>query len=418
MDYSTLVVRLRLTFGCWLLAFGFPAAQQPAQPAAPPTFRSSTDVVAVDVQVIGKDGHPLVDLGTADFEVSLNGRPRRVVSADLVRFSSAPVTSPQGGSAPITLARDGRGNQRMIVIAVDESSFSPAGWLAHRVAVDRFIDRLPPDDLVGVYVYPFTESKLELSRHRASLKVALGRAIGGFDPPAAKYYIGVEETLEISARDGVALNKVADRECGRLRPQDCVRDIQEQVAVTVHYLEGLGAQSLASFGRLMQGLVEVPGPKTVVLVTQRLIAGERAGARVDLTGRMNATANLVAAADVHLYVLHSEDSFDEGLSAASNTQTAGPAARVLNQLDDERTMAHGLERLAGKTNGSYISVSAGTVDRAFDRIMRETTSYYLLAVSTEPSDRDGRTHFLRVSARAKGADVHHRTVVRIPKSRQ
>ena len=57
--------------------------QRPDQEAATP-FRVSVDVVAVDVQVIDKTGRPVPDLGPEKFTVTINGRRRRVVSAERI----------------------------------------------------------------------------------------------------------------------------------------------------------------------------------------------------------------------------------------------------------------------------------------------------------------------------------------------
>src|SRR5262249_55802858 len=57
-----------------------PAAQQAR-------FRSTVDIIAVDVQVIDKDGYPITQLGPEAFEVSINGHKRKVVSAQFLRHS-------------------------------------------------------------------------------------------------------------------------------------------------------------------------------------------------------------------------------------------------------------------------------------------------------------------------------------------
>src|SRR6187397_2721326 len=57
-----------------------PAAQQAR-------FRSAVDVIAVDVQVIDKDGYPIAQLGPESFEVSINGHKRKVVSAQFLRHT-------------------------------------------------------------------------------------------------------------------------------------------------------------------------------------------------------------------------------------------------------------------------------------------------------------------------------------------
>jgi hypothetical protein len=65
-----------------------------------------------------------------------------------------------------------------------------------------------------------------------------------------------------------------------------------------------------------------------------------------------------------------------------------------------------------------IRVEPGGEDRAFQRILRETSAYYLLAVDPVDEDRDGRMHYISVKTSVKGADVRARRTVIIPAARQ
>jgi len=47
-----------------------------------------TDLVMVDVQVVDRDGNPVSTLGKADFEVSIDGRTRRVISSEFISTSA------------------------------------------------------------------------------------------------------------------------------------------------------------------------------------------------------------------------------------------------------------------------------------------------------------------------------------------
>ena len=64
------------------------AQTRDVDPAQGPTFRTGVDVMAVDVAVLDGNGQPLEDLRAPDFTVKIDGEPRRVVSATLVRFDT------------------------------------------------------------------------------------------------------------------------------------------------------------------------------------------------------------------------------------------------------------------------------------------------------------------------------------------
>src|SRR5689334_13052657 len=53
-----------------------------------PTFRAGVDVLAVDVAVVDERGKPVEDLRAPEFTVKIDGAPRKVISATLVRFDA------------------------------------------------------------------------------------------------------------------------------------------------------------------------------------------------------------------------------------------------------------------------------------------------------------------------------------------
>jgi hypothetical protein len=89
-----------------------PPAQQPprSDQDRPAPIRVSVDVVAVDVQVIDREGKPVPDLGPEKFTVTINGRRRRVISAERIASDTGVGTAP-----PTATAASMRG--RVIVIA-------------------------------------------------------------------------------------------------------------------------------------------------------------------------------------------------------------------------------------------------------------------------------------------------------------
>ena len=62
------------------------AALPLAAPAQQPIFRGGVEVIEVDVNVVDNRGHPVADLHGPEFTVTVDGKPRKVVSADFVSF--------------------------------------------------------------------------------------------------------------------------------------------------------------------------------------------------------------------------------------------------------------------------------------------------------------------------------------------
>src|SRR6185503_4691359 len=88
------VARLVLLVGCvGVIAAAVLGAQQQ------PTFRASVELIAVDVQVVDNDGAPVDKLRPESFEVTIDGRRHKVVSADFVRHSVNDLSSGAARSA-------------------------------------------------------------------------------------------------------------------------------------------------------------------------------------------------------------------------------------------------------------------------------------------------------------------------------
>src|SRR5437899_989239 len=115
-----------------------------------PVFRSTVELVAVDVQVVDREGLPITSLTADQFEVALDGKRRPVVSADLIRYSQSPARRPRymmTSDAPLEAAA----TDRIFILAVDQASFRTGPARAAAIAARQFIDRLKADDLIGLY---------------------------------------------------------------------------------------------------------------------------------------------------------------------------------------------------------------------------------------------------------------------------
>src|SRR5262245_17009050 len=115
------------------------AATGPQQPQQP-TFRATVDLVAVDVQVVDPDGRPIPNLGAEKFEVSIDGKRRRVVSADFIRQDRADLAS----LSP-TPSNSGSLAGRVFMLAVDVNSFTIGESRGVVTAARSFVQRLNPD---------------------------------------------------------------------------------------------------------------------------------------------------------------------------------------------------------------------------------------------------------------------------------
>lgn len=73
-----------------------------------------------------------------------------------------------------------------------------------------------------------------------------------------------------------------------------------------------------------------------------------------------------------------------------------------------------LEEFSGASGGALIRVLMGGGELALERVLRETSSHYLLGVEPADVDRDGKLRELRVKVSKPGTTVRSRSWVIVP----
>jgi hypothetical protein len=73
--------------------------------------------------------------------------------------------------------------------------------------------------------------------------------------------------------------------------------------------------------------------------------------------------------------------------------------------------------VAGAAGGRLFQVTT-EADAAFDRVLRETSGYYLLAIAPLESERDGKPRRVNVDVTRRGAEVRARNTVVIGDRRE
>lgn len=105
-----------------VLGLALLAAQaQDQQPK--PTFKSAVDLVPVDVSVLDKNGKPVSDLAAGDFTLTVDGKPRRAVSAQFISVDRAVARVPPSKPMEYNSNTSAQGG-RLVMIAVDSNMAS------------------------------------------------------------------------------------------------------------------------------------------------------------------------------------------------------------------------------------------------------------------------------------------------------
>lgn len=406
-----------------------------------PVFRAGVDLIAVDVQVVDGDGRPIPALRPQDFDVSINGRTRRVASAEFIESTrldgsaldrSGPIARVEGGPMASNLWPTGGigGSGRKYVLAFDTDSFS-IGESRDVVAAARgFIQRLQPADEVGLYTFP-VGPRLEPTTDHGALSKLVDTIVGHLQNVPGDFNLTPSEIIDITAEigrsrasnlgraggpptaltgnEGDVTRRVQLRECGT--DVRCVDEIQTEAQSLAFYLEGRATAGLNGLRSLIRLLDAEPGRKTVILFSAGIPSTDRPGGRPEVGDLAKQLGQDAAATNTTIYVLHLDTGAWRQMAAETRKTDSPPVSRSRDNAVTGRL----LSEFSGASGGALMRVVMGGGEWALDRVLRETSSHYLLGVEPADADRDGKLRPLSVKVRHKGSTVRSRIWVLIPK---
>jgi len=359
---------------------------------SPPAIRLAVDRVPVDVSVIGEDGRPVTGLTATDFALDVDGRSRRIVSAEYV--SSVRDAAPPEASQS-TFSTNAAGGGRLIMFVVDRGNIAPGRGRQAMEAASRFLARLTPADRVGLIAFPGAGPTIDFTSNHAVIQSALAGLTGLTDTFPTSYRIATTEAMAIGQGDRTALNVVVQRECATASSAEerdlCLRQVVTDANAIFSNVNDRTRTALTTLRSIIDRLAQTTTPKTIVYISEGLVL-ERPGDGAWL-------GPAAARGQVTIYALQLEV-FGSDASTARAPVAPGP----------DKALAHeGLGVLAGSTRGAVLPIVANA-DNAFARLALELSGYYLLSFEPESGDRDGKPHRIKVSVPARaGLDIRARS---------
>ena len=86
-----------------LCAIVLNAQQAPATPQVPrPSFATKAEIVLVDVNVVDKEAKPVSNLTDTDFQLEVNGQPRKIESVQFISTTPTETTAATPREAAFT----------------------------------------------------------------------------------------------------------------------------------------------------------------------------------------------------------------------------------------------------------------------------------------------------------------------------
>ena len=362
--------------------------------AQQPTFRVRVDAIEIDAFVTDAQGNPVKGLTVDDFQILEEGRPQVIASFSQVDIPFVPRTEPLDGKGAIdsdVVSNDGS-DGRVYLFMLDEVSGADA--LRARVFMKRFLQQHFAANDRGAVVFlghQDPRAAQSFTGNPRLLLAAFDRFTGGFPS---------EDTSPQALRgdDQVSVAAAARRVENSRNAQ------QAQAAIA-----GLDTMTgLESAVKMMAGL---HGRRKAVLLFSsglpdaifRALSYD-GGSMTRAEAAAHAAVTAATRGNVTIYPIDPAGLVTNMLDPAQ-IEPADPATATFDNGPTDRRMS--LSMLADATGG-FSLVGSNNFTTAFDRIVRENSTYYVLGFTSSTEKRDGLHHSLRVRVTRPGLQVRAR----------
>jgi VWFA-related protein len=367
------------------------------------TFRTTVDVIQLDVSVLDGNRRPVLGLTAPDFTVLVDGKPRPVVAFDAV---SVPPSPPPPTAAWIRdVAPDVVTNERpagrVIVIVIDDGSVAQADsdsggglWTVQKIReIARVaVDNLGPDDRTAVVYTESNRTAQDFTSDRTRLLAAIDRA-AIFPSPTAV----TGSTASPLMGDPIGIMR-GSCTCGL-----CSIETLEQVAVALRALPQQRKTVLYISAGVPVALEGVLRPEEGQQYLNNVLA---------CNGRKrDAMARLFRQAQLSNVTIQAVD--PKGLIVGD----MGPLDPS-NPLSGTGTQRVEFLKTVAETTGGRAVVNNNDMERQVPALFDETRSYYLLGVDSGVTADDGKLHRVEVRVNRPGVEVRTREGFYVPSAKE
>ena len=376
--------------------------------AAQVTFRAEVNYVEVDAVVTDAGGRIVTDLTQADFEVLEDGRAQKVSAFSLVDLPIERGVQPLFAGAPIEpdVQANTVGDGRIYLIVLDDLHTNFTNTPRVKRFLRDFIERnFGANDLAAiVHTSGRATAGQEFTNNRRLLLEAVDRFTGR---RARAEALEIADSLNTSLRD-----PSDDRQLRLLDPLEMERAYQARTMLTA-------VRDLASFLEGVRGR-----RKSMLLISEGIsynvydvINNSSAGI---ILQQANEAVAAATRANMAIYAIDPRGlgGFEEGIEASGTPSDVLPGDFNMTRtlLDSQRLAQQSLQVLADETGG-FAAVNRNDLAGAFERVVRENSTYYVLGYNTTNDRRDGRFRRIEVRVKRPGLQVRSRRGYVAPRGR-
>ena len=381
---------------------------QAPQPAAPqqPTFRATVEYVEVDAIVTDSQGRFVRDLKKEDFQVLEDGKPQTVSTFSIVDLPVERYDRPLYAAAPIE--PDVRTNERpfdgrIYVMVVDDlhTLFGRSGRV--KIAAREFIQKhLGANDLMAVvHTAGPTDANQEFTNNKRLLLQAVDRVSGQKLQSAT---LGKTEEYYRTRDQRQAGDPLND-------PDDAERGFKAR-------------STLQTLKSVSDWFSNVRGRRKAILFVSEGIdyditdpfANNGSNSATTILDDMRDLISSATKANVAIYGIDPRgltDLSDESIELTNFPDDTSLGLGTSSLYNEVRLSQDSLRVLSDQTGG-FAVVNRNDFSTAFDRIVGDNSSYYVLAYYP-PTDKPGKFHRIDVRVSRPGLTVRARRGYALPK---
>ncbi len=364
-----------------------PPADQPQQP--PVTFRAEVNYVEVDARVLDASGAFIPGLGPKDFQVLEDGKPQQVTIFSVVNLPVTRAPRPLFASKPIEpdVATNLTGlDGRVYLIVLDDLHTSAERTNLVKRAARQFIERyVGANDLVAiVHTSGRSDAGQDFTTNQRLLLGAVDRFMGRKVRSSTLNRIDQEQRTRDSRQTGDRIEDIDDAERGY--QARTALDTMKQLA---DYLGGISGRrkALVLFSEGVDyDITDVINNReaTVIMDSTRALLSAATRANVSIYGVDPRGLGGLA---------------QESIEVASFPTDTTTGINSGSFQDELRNGQDSLRVLAAETGG-FAVVNTNDFETAFQRIVDDNSSYYVLGYYATNEKRDGR--FRKIEVKVPG----------------
>lgn len=363
--------------------------------AQAPVFRTETTVVQMPLRVLDAKGAFVTDLTAADVEVLEDGVPQTISDFTLVDHAARakrPPTGPVSPTGALSIEQLERLEGRLYVFLLDDYHLSITHSPRAKDLVRGFIrDRMAPGDAAAV-VLASGLARQDFTHDKRALQIAVDRVTGGFDEKEPR------QVRETRARS--LLKLIADL-------SGALAQIRGRHKTLVYVGPHMGCRVALETARDM----DVP-LNSAEKYDLSAAAGfpSTAGEQILCSEQIWDTVRAAVQGNVSVYSIDPRGQYNPSFVGANIDGRGGPdpaRERARASEPGRPSVLDGFHVLADHTGGFAVT-GTGNYREPFDRIVRESSTYYLLAYSPTKPALDGKYRRLQVNVKREGVQVFYR----------